>query len=173
MLRKIHLANAWMKNDWDSIQKDLDKRPVEGVSGDAPRLQIKEVLQKYGISEGRVELWGTGKPMREFLWSEDMADACVFIIENVNFADLAQDKTEIRNCHINIGTGKEISIRNLSAVIQEAIGYKGAISFDESKPDGTPRKLTDVTKLNGLGWKHSIDIEEGVRRMYNWYTGAP
>ena len=170
ILRKIHLAHAWMKEDWKIIENDLNKRPVEGISGSVGRTKIEEVLQKYGISNSGVKLWGTGKPMREFLWSEDMADACVYIMEKVNFSDLSRDKTEIRNCHINIGTGKEISISDLSAIIQETIGYKGTITFDASKPDGTPRKLTDVTKLNGLGWKHSVDIHEGVEKMYDWYT---
>ncbi len=169
MLRKIHLANAWMKNDWDSIRKDLNKRPVEGVSGIAEQPEIEKVLNRHGISASGVELWGTGKPTREFLWSEDMADACVFIMENIDFNDLAQGKSEIRNCHINIGTGKEISIRDLSSVIKKTIGYTGNLTFDESKPDGTPRKLTDVTKLNELGWKHSIEIDEGVNKMYEWY----
>ncbi len=170
ILRKIHLAKAWMKNDWRAILHDLEKRPVEGVSSSAPRSRIEEILQKYGISNGSVELWGTGNPLREFLWSEDMADACVFIMENVDFPELTQGKTDIRNCHINIGTGKEISIRDLATVIKRTIGYEGTIRFDKSKPDGTPRKLTDVSKLNGLGWKHTIDIEEGVKKMYDWYT---
>ncbi len=170
ILRKIHLAKAWMKNDWRAILHDLEKRPVEGVSSSAPRSRIEEILQKYGISNGSVELWGTGNPLREFLWSEDMADACVFIMENVDFTELTQGKADIRNCHINIGTGKEISIRDLATVIKRTIGYEGTIRFDKSKPDGTPRKLTDVSKLNGLGWKHTIDIEEGVKKMYDWYT---
>ena len=107
--------------------------------------------------------------MREFLWSEEMADACVFVMGNVNFSDLSQGKTEIRNCHINIGTGKEISIRKLAYLIKKTVGYSGEIVFDASKPDGTMRKLTDVSKLNTLGWKHQIEIEEGVARMYAWY----
>jgi len=101
-----------------------------------------------------------------------MADACVFIMEHVNFSDLAQGMTEVKNCHINIGTGKEITIRELSSIIQETIGYEGEIRFDKSKPDGTPRKLTDVSKLNSLGWRHTIDVEEGVKRLYDWYTGS-
>ena len=98
-----------------------------------------------------------------------MADACVFIIENVNFDDLKGGKSEIRNCHINIGTGKEISIKELSRLIVDTIGYDGEVVFDTSKPDGTMRKLIDVSKLNSLGWKHKIEIDEGVKRMYEWY----
>ncbi len=172
MIRKIHLANAWLKDDWRTIRKDIDRRPVERLSSDAPRRDIERILQKHGIYKARVVLWGTGTPRREFLWSEEMADACVFIMEHVNFSDLAQGMTEVKNCHINIGTGKEITIRELSSIIQETIGYEGEIRFDKSKPDGTPRKLTDVSKLNSLGWRHTIDVEEGVKRLYDWYTGS-
>lgn len=170
MIRKIHLAKALMNDDWDALRKDLSRRPVEGISGKSTQQDMETTLQKYGISKGKVELWGSGKPLREFLWSEDMADASVYIMENVDFPDLAKGKTEMRNCHINIGTGKEISIRDLSTLIKEAIGYEGEIVFDPSKPDGTMRKLTDVSKLNALGWKHTIDIDEGVKKIYDWYV---
>ena len=172
MIRKIHLANAWLRDDWKTIRKDIDRRPVERVTSDASRRDIERVLQKHGIYKDHVVLWGTGTPRREFLWSEEMADACVFIMENVDFSDLAQGMTEVKNCHINIGTGKEITIRELSSIIQKTISYGGDIRFDESKPDGTPRKLTDVSKLNSLGWRHTIDVEEGVKRLYDWYAGS-
>ena len=107
--------------------------------------------------------------MREFLWSEDMADACTHIMENVSFSDLSNGKNEIRNCHINIGTGREISIKDLSYLISSEISFKGNIKFDSSKPDGTMRKLTDVTKLSNLGWEYKVDIVEGIRMMYRWY----
>jgi GDP-L-fucose synthase len=131
---------------------------------------FRSILTKYGVSDRGVELWGTGKPMREFLWSEDMADACVFIMENVDFSQLSKGKTEVRNCHINIGTGKEISIHDLALLIKRKTGYTGEILFDSTKPDGTLRKLTDVTKLNSLGWRHTIEIDKGVEKMYQWYT---
>lgn len=170
MIRKIHLAHALRNQDWQSIRVDLAKRPVEGIAGDASEEAIKTVLLKYGITEEAVHLWGTGKPMREFLWSEEMADACVYIMERINATDTyPKDNTEIRNCHINIGTGKDLSIRALSELIVSAVGYKGSIEFDTSKPDGTMKKLTDVTKLHELGWQHQVDIEEGVNRMYKWY----
>lgn len=169
MLRKIHLAKALMENDWVTIKHDLTLRPVENIDGNATQQEIENILRKYGITNGEVELWGSGKPLREFLWSEDMADASVYIMENVDFSDLSKGKTEIRNCHINIGTGKEISIRDLAMLIKNTIGYSGEINFNISKPDGTMRKLTDVSKLNALGWHHKIDITEGVEKMYNWY----
>ena len=132
--------------------------------------EILAVLKNYGISKAGVELWGTGTPLREFLWSEEMADASVFIMEHVDFKDTYRPGTkEIRNCHINIGTGKEISIANLAHLIVKETGYKGSITFNPEKPDGTMRKLTDVTKLHELGWHHKIDIEEGVHKMYQWY----
>ena len=169
MIRKIHLARCLMEGDMEAIREDLQRRPVEGVEGSATDEQIIALLAKYGVTRGRVALWGSGRPLREFLWSEEMADACVYIMEKVEFSDLAAGKEEVRNCHINIGTGKEITIRDLAAMIKETIGFSGEIVFDPSKPDGTMRKLTDPSKLNALGWKHQIGIEEGVRRLYAWY----
>lgn len=172
MIRKIHLSQALLIQDWDTIKKDLDKRPVEGITGLNSEEEIKTVLSKYGIYEDRVELWGTGTPMREFLWSEDMADACVFLMENIDFHDLTKSKQEIRNTHINIGTGKDISIKDLSELIATTIGYKGKILFDSVKPDGTMRKLVDVSKINNLGWRHQVIIEDGVKKIFDWYINV-
>lgn len=169
MIRKIYLSQCLMENDWGAIRADINKRPVEGTSGSNSNAELEAVLNKNGIFSDRVELWGTGKPMREFLWSEDMADACVFVMEKVDFKDVSKDMQEIRNTHINIGTGKDITIKDLSTLIAETIGYTGTILFDASKPDGTMKKLTDVSKINGLGWKHHIAIEEGVKNIFNWY----
>jgi GDP-L-fucose synthase len=126
-------------------------------------------LAKYGITPTYVELWGTGKPLREFLWSEDMADACVYVMEQVSFNVLKGTGKEIRNCHINIGTGKEISIKALADIIVKTIGYEGTLLFNSDKPDGAMRKLTEPSKLHALGWHHTIEIDEGVERIYNWY----
>ena len=169
MIRKIHLAKCLMEGDWDAIAKDLNERPVEGVTGKNSEEEIVALLARYGVTGSEVQLWGTGKPMREFLWSEEMADACVFVMEQVDFDDLKGEDKEVRNCHINIGTGREISIRDLAMLIKRTVQYEGAITFDATKPDGTMRKLTDVEKLNALGWKHRIEVEEGVGRMYEWY----
>ncbi len=169
MVRKIHLAKCLMENNWEALEKDLNDRPVEEVTGMSSHEEIATVLKKYGVTAEKVELWGTGKPMREFLWSEEMADACVFVMEKVDFNDLKGDAKEVRNCHINIGTGKEISIADLASLIKSTVGYNGVFNFDSTKPDGTMRKLTDVSKLNALGWNHKVDIEEGVKRMYGWY----
>lgn len=212
MVRKIHLAKALEDNNWQAIRDDLNKRPVEGIDGNAGEDEILTILNKYGIrvirqnprnpsskengkdknsiykpvNEVQLALWGSGKPLREFLWSEEMADACIHVMENVNFEDLVRinspkirtnpsnpsksaESVQIRNTHINIGTGKEISIRQLSEAIRKEIGFKGTIAFDTTKPDGTMRKLTDPSKLHALGWKHTIELEDGIKLMYQYY----
>ncbi len=185
MLRKMHLGKCLEENNWEAIHEDLNKRPIEGISGKNQSEEILAILSKYGIRENQstaeksfsVEIWGTGAPMREFLWSEEMADACIFLMENVDFKQLAlankiqnaSDSEEIRNTHINIGTGIEISIRELAKLIREIIGFSGELVFNSSKPDGTLRKLTDPSKLHALGWHHQIEIEEGIKRLYHWY----
>ena len=172
MIRKIHLAHCLKQGDWDAICKDLNQRPVEGIDGNSSKEDILTILAKYGISNSEVKLWGTGTPLREFLWSEEMADASVFVMEHVDFKDTyKQGDKDIRNCHINIGTGKEISIRELAELIVSTVGYQGQLTFDSTKPDGTMPKLTDPSKLHALGWHHKVEIEEGVQRMYNWYLG--
>lgn len=170
IIRKVHLAKCLHEGDWEGVRKDLDRRPVEGITGKAPKEEIVRILKKYGVTDSQVELWGTGKPMREFLWSEEMADASVYIMEHVDFEDLKGDGPEIRNCHINIGTGKEISIGDLAKLVVEVVGYKGDLVFDASKPDGTMRKLTDPSKLHSLGWCHQVEVDEGVGRLYGWYV---
>ena len=171
MIRKIHLAKALLEDDWLSIKEDLNKRPIEGyITEENKQEDIINILAKYGVSKDKVVLWGTGTPLREFLWSEDMADACVFIMERINFKDTyIADNKEVRNTHINIGTGIDLSIKALSELIRETIGYNGTIEFDSSKPDGTMKKLTDPTKLHNLGWKHTVSLEKGVKMMYEHY----
>ena len=170
MMRKIHLAKCLGEGDWTAVRRDLDRRPVQGVDGSVGEADMLAVLSRYGIGPGVVMLWGTGTPLREFLWSEEMADATVFVMEHVDFRDtFAPGTKEVRNCHINIGTGKEITIRRLAELIADTVGFRGEIRWDASKPDGTMRKLTDVSKLHALGWHHRIEVEEGVRRLYEWY----
>ena len=199
MMRKIYLAKLIHEDNWEAIRRDLDIRPVEGFSGSSQRDDILEVLAKYGIENNKVTLWGTGTPLREFLWSEDMADASVHVLLNVDFKDVigiekyssvhygaatdgAVDRNhsagrggaipslgEIRNCHINVGTGKELTIRELSELVVKAVGFEGVVEFDTSKPDGTMRKLIDVSKLHSLGWTHKVEIDEGVKKLFEWY----
>ena len=208
MMRKVYLAKLIHDGAWDKIAIDLDKRPVEGVNGSGAMVQgserqkALEVLAKYGIYDNKVVLWGTGTPLREFLWSEDMADASVHVLLNVDFKDVigiekyssvhfgastdgAVDRNhsagrggaipslgEIRNCHINVGTGKELTIRELSELVVKAVGFEGEVEFDATKPDGTMRKLIDVSKLHSLGWTHKIEIDEGVRKLFEWYQDS-
>ncbi|MEG1562943.1 MAG: GDP-L-fucose synthase [Bacteroides sp.] len=170
MIRKVHLAHCLKEGNWDAVRRDMNQRPVEGTDGSCSQQAILATLQKYGITPTEVILWGTGTPLREFLWSEEMADASVFVMQHVDFNDTCQPGAkDVRNCHINIGTGKEISIRQLAELIVQTVDYQGILTFDSSKPDGTLRKLTDPSKLHRLGWHHQIEIEEGVKRMYEWY----
>lgn len=176
IIRKLHLGKCMEEGNWDLIRQDLDIRPIENVSGKSDRSDIENILAKYGIcrlneSEITVTLWGSGIAFREFLWSADMADATIHILENVNFLDILSVITSnvVKNTHINVGTGKEISIKELSLQIKNIVNFKGTILFDKDKPDGTLRKLTDVTRLNNLGWKYKVDLKEGIKRIYNWY----
>ena len=218
MMRKVYLAKLIHDGAWDKIAIDLNKRPVEGVNGSglivhdsglmvqgsspSPRENALSVLAKYGIYDNKVVLWGTGTPLREFLWSEDMADASVHVLLNVDFKDVigiekyssvhygastdgAVDRNhsagrggaipslgEIRNCHINVGTGKELTIRQLSELVVKAVGFEGTVEFDATKPDGTMRKLIDVSKLHSLGWTHKVEIEDGVAKLFQWYKAS-
>ena len=181
LVRKIHLGKALENNDWQTITNDLAQLPIEGIDGNASQEEIIQILSTYGIQRDeafnvKIEIWGSGKPMREFLWSEDMADACVFLMENRDFKDVAgippsqfKDR-QVRNAHLNIGTGVDIAISDLAQLIKEKVGFKGSFFFNTEKPDGTPKKLTDPSKLNALGWKHDISLEEGIERVYEWYT---
>jgi GDP-L-fucose synthase len=159
LLRKIYLAKCLQENNTEAILSDLKEREIS---------KALIYLKTIGVSESGVNIWGSGKPMREFMWSEDMADACIHIMKNVNFSDLITTE-EIRNTHINIGTGEEISIEDLAKLIAEIIGFSGQFHFDSTKPDGTMRKLTDVSKLHSLGFKHQVSLREGIERVYAWY----
>jgi GDP-L-fucose synthase len=161
LIRKIHLAKQLSESKHEEVIKDLGVNSIE---------EAKDYLNKFGVSENSVEIWGSGKPKREFLWSEDMADACVFLMENRDFSDTYnKGEQEIRNTHINIGTGQDISIKELAETIKNTVGFKGKLVFNTNKPDGTMRKLTDVSKLNSLGWKYKVELEEGIENIYKWY----
>ena len=216
MMRKVYLAKLMADNNWEAIRKDLSIRPVGAnitengaseptryvIDGNSEQTLIEKILAFYGIENNKVTLWGTGKPLREFLWSEDMADASVHVLLNVNFSDIigiekyssvhygvkadgVVDRNhstgrggailsigEIRNCHINVGTGKELTIRELSELVVKAVGFEGQVFFDTNKPDGTMRKLIDVSKLHSLGWTHKVEIEDGVQKLFDWYTNS-
>jgi len=170
LLRKIYLGKCLKNKDWKSIKVDFEKNPIGEINGASSIGKILKILAKYGVKEDIIDIWGSGKPRREFLWSEDMADACVFLLENRNFAHTFSIKEkEVRNTHINIGTGSDVSIKELAEQLKITVGYMGSFNFDTSKPDGTMRKLTNVSKLHSLGWKHSVSLNKGVEKMYAWY----
>jgi len=234
LIRKIHLGKALERvkwdvlratgkdENWEIIKKDLDKLPIEGVDGSASQEEILTKLDAYGIksfnikhstlsidpNSVRIEIWGSGNPRREFLWSEDMADACVYLMENRDFSDVVNSQKdhskflalnadtpvskeqegcnmdlsnnqytntpihqEVRNTHINIGTGIDISIKELAYMIKDLICFNGELYFNTDKPDGTMKKLTDPSKLHALGWKHTVELHEGIEKMYAWYIG--
>lgn len=188
LLRKIHLGKAIEENDWEAIAEDLNRRPIENIDGSQSKEEILNILGKYGIRLKRsvdgdgnivsIEIWGSGQPQREFLWSEEMADACVFLMGKRDFWDIISlnkeenASEEIRNTHINIGSGREISIAHLAEIVKVIVKFKGELFFNTEKPDGAPRKLTDVSKLTALGWNYKIDLDEGIFRLYNWYRSS-
>ena len=169
MIRKLHLARLRMEGDREGIRRDLDRRPVGDVDGKAADEAIDAMLDKYGILNGSLNLWGSGRPIREFLWSEDMADASVYVMEHIDFDQLKGYNPEVRNCHINIGSGREATIAQVAEMVKNAVGFIGEIHWDSSKPDGTMRKLTDVSKLHALGWRHKVELEDGIPALYKWY----
>lgn len=170
MIRKMHLARLLMEGNREAIRKDLAARPIGDVNATASDEVIDATLSTYGITTNTLKLWGSGKPIREFLWSEDMADASVFVMENIDFDRLRGSDKEVRNCHINIGSGREVTIAQVADMVKTAVGYKGEILWDATKPDGTMRKLTDVSKLHSLGWRHKMELEDGIATLYEWYV---
>ncbi len=167
LIRKIHLAKLLSEQKYDEVLRDLKMCSLD---------KAKEYLEKFGVSGSKVEIWGSGKPKREFLNSLDMADACVYLLENIDFKDIIKTQTkekkeaqEIRNTHINIGTGEDISIKELALMCKSIVGFEGELYFNTNKPDGTMKKLTNVSKLHSLGWKHKIQLKDGMMDMYKWY----
>jgi GDP-L-fucose synthase len=166
LIRKMYLGKCLMNNDWTKLRSDLNKRPIEGVNGSFSNDIILQVLNKYGISiqnnEVTITLWGTGSPMREFLHVDDMADSSVYLLLNY-------DAPNTLPSHVNAGCGVDQTIKQLSDIVRKAVNYTGSIIWDSSKPDGTPRKLMDVSKLKGLGWEPTITLEEGIKRVVSVY----
>ncbi len=181
LIRKMHLGKCLMNNDWEALRSDLNKLPIEGVNGIASDDSILYKLEKYGIrrlplgnqqAKVSVTLWGTGSPYREFLYADDLAEACVYCLQNINFSDLVSeisDTKEIKNTHINIGTGKDLTIKELAEKVKNIVQFDGDIIWDSTKPDGTPRKLMNVSKINNLGWKEKIELQQGIELVYNNY----
>jgi GDP-L-fucose synthase len=160
LVRKMHLGKLLMEGKEQALCDDL------GVENFA---FAKAELQKHGIKEKGITLWGTGTPKREFLWSHDMAKACVYLMQRIDFKDLINNQKDIRNTHINIGTGEDVTIERLAQLVEKTVGYTGELNWDSTKPDGTPRKLTDVRKIHTLGWQHEVSLENGLEMMYAAY----
>lgn len=183
LIRKMHLSKCIERNDMGAVRDDFRKYGAGTISPDqSSDAEILDYLDKHGIQvisangvhSVSLRLWGSGRPLREFLWSDDMADACVFLMENRDFKDIIEGnvvtgENQIRNCHINIGTGKEITIKELALMIKNIVGFKGEVVFDDSKPDGTPRKLLNISKLESLGWVSKTELSEGIAKVYNQY----
>lgn len=164
LIRKFHLAKLLSSGRFAEIRNDLLATPL-GFGLDLGTLksdaQVEEALKRYGVSRGSLQLWGTGTALREFLYSDDLADAVVYLM-------MRYDAKEIGEL-VNIGVGTDLSIRDLASRVRDLIGFTGDVHFDASKPDGTPRKLLDVSKLTSLGWAPGISLDDGLRTLYDWY----
>ncbi len=186
IMRKMHLAKCLKNNNIDAIKLDLKKNNIENINENSELYEILNILEKYGIKKNKkqqieIELWGSGSPRREFLFSNDLADACVYLMENLNFIDILKNQfgidkpnfpitsPQIKNTHINIGVGKDISIKELAELIKNIVGYQGEIYWNTNKPDGTPQKLLDVSKLHSYGWKAKTELKNGIELVYNKY----
>ncbi len=159
LLRKFHLAKLLNENKNDEVLKDLKMDYLE---------KAKEYLQNFGVSKDSVEIWGTGKVRREFLHSDDLADAAIYVMQNIDFKNLCKEQKP-KNTHINIGTGVDYSIAEVARMVKEIVGFKGEIYFNPNRPDSSMDRLMDCSKIHSLGWKHKIELEEGIKMMYEWY----
>ncbi len=181
LIRKMHLAKLLKGRREAELRADLDKYPIETITGKSEWENITNILAKYGIKSQQVELWGSGLPRREFLHSDDLADACAYLLENIDFKDIVADQfkvqfdhfpytgVEIRNTHLNIGIGKDLSIQELAGIIKQIVAYDGSIVWNSDKPDGTMQKLLDVSQMEKLGWKAQIPFKEGIAKVYKQY----
>lgn len=165
LIRKLHLAKLLMHKDMAGICADIRAFPlgfgIDGAVDTSDSSAVEAALGRLGVTGERIAFWGTGSPLREFLYADDLADACVFLMERYSSRDIGE--------FLNIGTGREITIRELASLAAEIVGYGGRIEFDSSKPDGTPRKLLDISRIEGLGWRPGITLTDGIRKAYDWY----
>ena len=159
LIRKFHLAKMLEDDNFEGVLKDLGLDENES----------KEVLDKIGVSSKSVEIWGTGKVKREFIHSYDLADVSIFVMQNINFKDLI-DNSEPQNTHINVGSGVAYSIAEVAQMVKEIVGFKGKLKFNAQRPDSTMDRLMDVSRIHSLGWKHKINLEQGIKMMYEWYS---
>ncbi len=180
LIRKFHLAKLAAQGDWNSIIEDQERFgpipqdimssliSIAGSHGFRPAEGIFEDQTPESQAENGVILWGTGAPMREMLYVDDLADACIFLMQR-SFDDVSDVCAEQNRVLLNIGTGEDLTIKKLALTVAEIIGYRGGIYWDVQKPDGTPRKLLDVSRIQQLGWKYNTGLEDGVQKVYTWY----
>lgn len=170
LIRKFHLGKLLMEGRYEEIIEDVKRirigfgfdKDIEFKTSD----ELKEILKKVGITEGSVTVWGTGEVYREFLHVDDLAEACVYLMENIDAEEMRKISSDY---FVNVGTGKDLKIKELVEIIKDVVEYKGNVIWDTSKPDGTPRKLLDISKIVQLGWKPKIELEEGIKRTYESY----
>ena len=178
IIRKIHLAKCIEKGDWQAIKDDISKYPIKNLDSHSSQEQILTELAKQGVHStfntknstlsASVNLWGSGKPMREFLHVDDMADASIHIMDIDK--KLLESEVDPMLSHINIGTGKDITIKDVALIVKEVVGFYGEIVFNAKMPDGIKRKLLDVTTIKRLGWKHKVELKDGLTEIYKWYV---
>ncbi|EKY4390887.1 GDP-L-fucose synthase [Campylobacter jejuni] len=159
LLRKFHLAKLLSEGNITQILQDLKMNNFE---------EAKEYLHNFGISKKSVEIWGTGKVRREFIHSDDLADVAIYTMQNIDFKDLIKDRKS-KNTHINIGTGIDYSIKEVALMVKNIVGFSGELVFNTSRPDSTMDRLMDCSKIHSLGWKHKIELKDGIKMMYEWY----
>ncbi|MGB9796079.1 GDP-L-fucose synthase [Fervidobacterium riparium] len=166
LLRKFHLGKLLMAGDYKGILKDIRKYPLGfGLDKEIDEhdyTTIDRALEKVGITRNTIKVWGTGEVYREFLHVDDLADACVYLMEKYDYKDIGE--------FVNVGTEEDVKIKDLVYMIKEIVGYEGDVEWDTSKPDGTPRKLLDVSRLRELGWKHRLSLQDGIIQLYNCYV---
>ena len=188
-IRRMHLAKALERGDFDELARvyaaekhkvesgksNVESKKTSNLQPSTSNEQILSWLADSGITQSiinnqssiKLACWGSGSPLREFLYSDDLAEACVFLLENVDYGDVAfEDESGTVQSHVNVGSGREVTIKELAETVKDIIGFEGEIDWDSSKPDGTPRKLMDSSRLNKLGWEPAIDLREGIARAY-------
>lgn len=156
LLRKFHLAKLLAENKINEVLKDLKTDSLE---------KAKEYLQNFGVNKNSVEIWGSGKTIREFIHAKDLADASIYVMQNVDFKDIAS----CTDPHLNVGSGEFLSIKELAFLIKGIVGFEGEIVFNNTKPDSTMDRMLDSSRLQNLGWKHKINLELGIKMIYEWY----
>jgi GDP-L-fucose synthase len=168
LIRKFHLAKLLRNSDIKGIRADIQRYPLGFKFNNVKILKnvesIKKNLKKLGITKDYITLWGTGEAYREFLYVDDLAEACVYLMNHCNYRDIGEI--------INIGTGEDLKVKELAELVKEIVGFEGEIRHDFSKPEGTPRKLLDVSKARSLGWEAKISLREGIKKTYDWYCNV-